>query len=306
MSTKPSVEVLDERFLACVSRDSPVTRLWSGSIWAEGPAWFSAGSYLLWSDIPNNRMMRWNEAGGSISVFREPSNGANGNTVDREGRLITCEQFARRVTRTEPDGSITILSDRFGGKRFNSPNDVVVKSDGSIWFSDPTYGLGHPAYEGEPEIGGCHVYRLDPNTAAVTQMTSDFVMPNGLAFSPDEGTFYVIDTGGTHVPNGPFHVRRFSVTADQRLMGGEVFAVSTAGSFDGLRIDTAGRLWCSAADGVHCYDPDGTLIGKVLVPEIVGNLTFGGRDGYLLLICGTTSLYCARVRIDGAQRRRER
>jgi len=179
------------------------------------------------------------------------------------------------VTRTEDDGAVTVLADRFEGKRFNAPNDVVVKSDGSIWFSDPDYSAS-PIYEGERDLSGCQVYRIDPQTGAVRQMTDDFVMPNGLAFSPDESVLYIIDTGGTHVENGPNHVRRFRVGADDSLSGGEVLAVNAANMFDGMRVDVTDRLWMSAEDGVHCYEPDGTLIGKVILPERAGNLTFGG------------------------------
>jgi gluconolactonase len=291
----PAAAILDLRFAACILPDARVTRLWTGGKWTEGPAWLAADGTLVWSDIPNNRMLRWREADGSVAVFRQPANGANGNTVDREGRLVTCEQSTRRLVRTEPGGAVTILAERFAGRRFNAPNDVVVKSDGSIWFSDPDYGRS-PHYEGARELDGCHVYRIDPQAGAVRQMTSDFVMPNGLAFSPDERLLYIVDTGSTHRPEGPNHIRRFAVGADARLTGGAVFAVNAANGFDGLRVDRDGRLWCGAEHGVHCYDPDGTLIGKVPLPERAGNLTFGGRSGTLLLICGSTSLYALAVR----------
>jgi gluconolactonase len=227
-----------------------------------------------------------------VSVYRQPSNNTNGHTVDRQGRLVSCEHLGRRVSRTEHDGSITVLADRFEGKRFNSPNDAVVRSDGSIWFTDPAYGIDWD-YEGEKaesEIGACHVYRIDPN-GTITRVADDFVRPNGLAFSPDESKLYIADTGATHMENGPRHIRVFDVVDGRTLRGGEVFATSTSGLFDGFRIDEDGRIWTSAGDGVHCYDPDGTLIGKIRVPEIVANVCFGESRRNRLFICGTTSLY---------------
>ncbi len=294
MEQSSTYKIFDPRFAACVHPELTLERLWSDGIWTEGPAWLAASGALIWSDIPNNRMMRWRQVDGRIAEFRRPSRGGNGNTVDRQGRLVTCEQYARRMTRTEHDGTITVLADRFEGRRFNAPNDVVVKSDGSVWFSDPDYGRGAD-YEGEREMAGCHVYRIDASNGAVRQMTDDFVMPNGLAFSPDESMLYIVDTGSTHLPDGPNHIRSFSVRPDDRLSGGDVFAVDPKKFFDGFRVDSSGRLWCGAGDGVDCYDPDGTLIGKVAVPERVGNLAFGGRDGDELLICGTTSVYRVRV-----------
>jgi gluconolactonase len=271
-----------------------IERLWSGARWAEGPAWFAAGRYLVWSDIPNNRMMRFVEPTGEVSVFREHSNNSNGNTVDNQGRLVTCEHLTRRVTRTEIDGSISVIAERWNGRRLNSPNDVVVKSDDSIWFTDPAYGID-AEYEGDkqaPEIGGCHVYRVDPASREVKAVVTDMVRPNGLAFSPDESLLYIADTGATHSADGPKHIRRFKVGADgASLSGGEVFADSTSGLFDGFRIDTEGRIWTSAGDGVHVYAADGTLLGKFLVPEMVANVTFGGTKLNRLYICGTTSLY---------------
>ena len=297
-------EVLDPRFGRLFVGSMRVERLWTGGRWCEGPAWFGAGRYLVWSDIPNNRMMRWDETDGSVSVFRSPSNNSNGNTVDRQGRLVTCEHQARRVTRTDYDGTVRVLADKYEGTRFNSPNDAVVKSDGSIWFTDPAYGIDTD-YEGDKspaEMDGCHVYRIDAATRAVTRVASDFVRPNGIAFSPDESLLYIADTGRTHVDNGPAHIRRFKVKADGTLTGGKVFAESTAGLFDGFRIDEDGRVWTSAGDGVHCYDPDGTLIGKILIPEPVANVEFGGRKRNRLFICATSSLYAVYLSINGAKR----
>ena len=257
----------------------------------------------MWSDIPNDRMLRWDEATGAVSVFRQPSHYANGNTLDREGRLVTCEHGNRRVTRTERDGSITVIADRFDGMRLNSPNDVVVRSDGSIWFTDPPYGIdsdeeGHKA---DSEIGACHLYRVDPGVGAGCAIAAgDFVRPNGLAFSPDERRLFVSDTGGTHVEDGPRHIRAFDVDADGALTGGEVFATCTAGFFDGFRFDGDGRLWTSAGDGVHCYDADGTLIGKVRLEEEAANVVFGGPGRDRLFIAATTSLYAVALAVRGA------
>ncbi len=293
-------EVLDPRFSACFIGHARVERLWTGARWSEGPAWFAAGRYLIWSDIPNNRMMRYDEAGNNVSVFRAPSNNSNGNTVDGEGRLVTCEHQSRRVTRTEHDGSITVIADQFEGKRLNSPNDVVVKSDGSIWFTDPSYGI-LTDYEGdqaEMEQKGCYVFRVDPS-GEIKKVADDFDKPNGLAFSPDESLLYIADTGASHDPDGPRHIRCFTVGADGSLSGGDVFATCTNGLFDGFRLDRDGRIWSSAADGVHCIDPDGTLIGKITIPEFVANVTFGGPKRNRLFICGTTSLYSAYLAING-------
>jgi gluconolactonase len=296
-------EVLDPRFNDCLVGHARVERLWTGARWSEGPAWFPAGRYLVWSDIPNNRMLRYDETDGSVSVFRNPCNNSNGNTVDRQGRLVTCEHLGRRVTRTEHNGSITVLADRFNGGRFNSPNDAVVKSDGSIWFTDPSYGIMID-YEGAmaPSEQGdaCRVYRIDPQSGAVTIVADDFVKPNGLAFSPDEKQLYIADTGASHLANGPKHIRVLDVNADGKSLGkSRLFADCNAGFFDGFRFDRDGRLWTSAGDGVHCFHPDGTLLGKIRIPELVANVCFGGPRLNRLFICGTTSLYSAYLAVNG-------
>lgn len=294
--------VLDDRFRACFKGSARLDRLYTGTRWAEGPAYFPAGRYLVWSDIPNDRIMRWDETTGEVGVFRQPAGYTNGHTVDREGRLVSCEHGNRRVTRTEHSGAITVLADSYQGKRLNSPNDVVVKSDGSIWFTDPAYGIDsdYEGHKAESEIGACYVYRVDPQSGAVSVVADDFVRPNGLAFSPDERRLYVSDTGRSHVPDGPRHIRALDVAEDGSLSGGEVFAVCTAGAFDGFRLDEQGRIWTSAGDGVHCYDPDGTLIGKVNVPEPVANVVFGGPKRNRLFICATTSLYAVLLPVNGA------
>jgi len=302
MGAQPTYEIIDPRFGRLINGNARLDHLHTGCKWSEGPAWFGGGRSLVWSDIPNNRQMRFDETDGSVSVFRSPSNYSNGNTVDRQGRQVTCEHGERRVTRTEHDGSITIIADRFEGKRLNSPNDVIVKSDGSIWFSDPTYGIDSD-YEGHrspSEIGGSNVYRVDPATGAVTAVITDMIKPNGLAFSLDETQLYVADTGRTHGAEYPKHIRIFDVK-DGAVSGGRVFAEATAGLFDGFRLDVDGRLWTSAEDGVHCYEPDGTLIGKILVPEVVANVCFGGLKRNRLYICATTSLYAVYVMTNGAK-----
>ena len=301
----PNVAItsLDKRFRAKIG-NAFVERIATGCSWVEGPVYFPAGRYLLWSDIPNNRILRWLEDDNHVSVYRSPSNHANGATRDREGRLVSCEH-GRRVTRTEHDGSITIIIDRFNGRRLSAPNDVVVASDGSVWFTDPGYGIDGD-YEGdraEPELSRA-VYRVLPNGSA-TVVADDFVRPNGLSFSPDESRLYVVDSGITD--GGPAHIRVFDV-ADGRLSNSRVFAEDFAPAFtDGLRVDTDGNVWCSmgwgepAVDGVRCYAPDGTLIGKVHLPETCANLCFGGQKRNRLFMAASTSIYALYVGARGAE-----
>ena len=295
-------EILEPEFGHCLAGPERVQRVWTGGRWCEGPAWFAAHRTLVRSDIPNNRMLRFDELNGTVGLFREPSNNSNGNTVDRDGRLVTCEHLTRRVTRTEHDGRITVLAERWQGKRLNSPNDVVVHSDGGVWFSDPSYGILSD-YEGEradSEIGGCHVYRIDPASGAVDKAADDFVKPNGLAFSPDESLLYVADTGASHGADGPRHIRQFKLSADgRRLESSKLFATCTNGLFDGFRLDRQGRLWCSAHDGVHAYSASGKLLGKILIPEVVANVCFGGPKRSQLFICGTSSLYSLVLKVNG-------
>src|SRR5581483_8638370 len=267
-------ETLDERFGP--KGDKRIARLHTGCRWTEGPAYFPAGRYLVFSDIPNDRILRWDETTGSVGVFRHPAGFANGHTVDRQGRLVSCEHGHRRVTRTEHDGSVTVLADRYQGLRFNSPNDVVVHSDGSVWFTDPSYGIDSD-YEGHrspSEIGACHVFRVPPGGGEPEAVVQDAARPNGLAFSPDERRLYLADTQRRHIR--VFDVAAGGATAGGRLSGGAVLAECDAGSFDGLRVDDRGMIWAAAHDGVHCYHPDGTRLGRILLPEVVSNLVFGG------------------------------
>lgn len=297
-------EVIDPAFRRLVKTSARVERVWTGARWTEGPAWFEAMQSLVFSDIPNDRLLRFDATTGAVGVLRQGQGRfTNGNTVDREGRLVSCEHGTRQVTRTEPDGRITVLADRVDGKRFNSPNDVVVRSDGTIWFTDPSYGIDsdYEGFKGESEIGGDHVYRLDPSDGGLTRVADDFVRPNGLAFSPDERTLYIADSGGTAFDHGPRHLRAFTVGEDGRLGGGGVIATCTHGAYDGLRVDTDGRIWTSAGDGVHCLAPDGALLGKIRVPERVANLCFAGPRRNGMLVTATTSLYDVRLPVNGVK-----
>lgn len=299
--------VIDPAFKRLFNGNMRLLKLWTGAAWAEGPVYFRDGDFLLFSDIPNNRIMRFTPdhtgLGGSMSVYRQPCGNTNGHTRDLQGRLVSCEHGGRRVSRTELDGTVTVLADNWNGRRLNSPNDVVVKSDGTIWFTDPSYGIlsDLEGWKAEPEYGACHVFCLDPATAELRVVADDFVKPNGIAFSPDERTLYIADTGASHDPDGPRHIRAFDVTDKGKLKKSRVFATCDAGLFDGFRLDTAGNVWSSAADGVHCFNPGGDLLGKILVPEVVANVCFGGVKRNRLYICGTTSLYAVLLPVAGAQ-----
>lgn len=297
-----SYEVHDPRFRALMQPNAWLERLWTGARWTEGPVYFADTDVLIFSDIPNNRMMRWIDGLGA-SVFRGDANYSNGNTRDRQGRLVTAEHGSRRITRTEPDGTITVLADRFGGKPLNSPNDVVVKSDGTVWFTDPPYGIisDYEGHKAPQEQAACRVYRVEPDAGRIDAVADDFVKPNGLAFSLDERTLYVSDTGASHDPDGPHHIRAFDVENGGRLTGSRVFAEVSPGVPDGFRLDTDGNLWTSAGDGVHCYAPDGALLGKIPVPEVVSNVTFGGGKRNRLFITATSSLYAIFLAVCGAQ-----
>jgi gluconolactonase len=304
----PAIETVDPRFAKYTVANASVERLYTGARWAEGPIWFADGRYLLFSDIPNNRMLRWLEDTGEVSVFRSPSNYSNGNYRDRQGRLLTCEHDSRRVTRTEYDGTVTTLIDSFQNKKLNAPNDIVVHSDGTIWFTDPGYGImnnyeGHVATFELPT----NVYRLDPKTREVTVVASDMVKPNGLCFSPDEKKLYIVDTGTQPHPTDLHPIRVYDVENGTSLKNGRLFVDMTPGLSDGIRCDTDGNVWSAAGwgpanyNGVHIFAPDGKLIGKIHLPETCANLCFGGAKGNRLFMAASQSLYAVYVNAQGAQ-----
>ncbi|MEQ8966625.1 MAG: SMP-30/gluconolactonase/LRE family protein [Azospirillaceae bacterium] len=295
-------EVHDKRFKDLTLPNAWLDKLFDGLRWAEGPVWFADTGVLLISDIPNDRILRWSEGAG-VAVHRTPVGYTNGHTRDRQGRLVSCEHGGRRVVRTEWDGRQSVIADAHAGRRLNSPNDVVVASDGAIWFTDPPYGIlsDYEGHKADQEQEGCYVYRVDPEGGAPVVVADDFVKPNGLCFSPDERLLYIADSGLSHDPDGPHHIRVFTVEDGRRLSGGRVFAEIDPGVPDGLRCDTDGNVWTSAADGVHCYTPDGVLLGRIKVPEVVANLTFGGPKKNRLFIAGTSSVYAIYVAATGAQ-----
>lgn len=297
-----NIEILDQRMTELLLPDSKLERHCTGAIWSEGPVYFSEGDYILWSDIPNNRMLRWSDTEG-MSVYREPSNFTNGHTRDREGRLISCEHGGRRISRTEPDGSVVCVVDNYQGKKLNSPNDVVVKSDGTIWFTDPPYGImsNEEGYQAESEIGVNYVYRFDPSNEELSVVAEDFDKPNGLAFSPDESLLYISDTGASHDPEGAHHIRVFDVVDGKSLANGRVFAVVDPGLADGFRLDIHGNLFTSSEDSIQVYTAAGEKIGKIMVPEKIANCTFGGRDKNRLFIVASSSLYSITLNTRGVQ-----
>lgn len=299
--TEELYDIRDPRFLDCVVIYAGMEEIASGCRWTEGPVWFQDHGVLLFSDIPNERILRW-VPGQGTSVFRQPSNFANGHTRDRQGRLVSCEHGTRRVTRTEADGSLTVLANSFEGKKLNSPNDVVIRSDGSIWFTDPTYGIlsDYEGYRTEPEQGARNVFRLDPATGALTCVVDDFTQPNGLCFTPDEKKLYIAESGSSHDDTVPSIIRVFDVEGD-RLSGGDVFCTIDNGLPDGIRCDANGNLWSSAGDGVHVFSPEGELLGKIRIPQRVANLTFGGPRRNRLFITATSSVYLVYVAANGVQ-----
>jgi len=294
----PAIEIVDERFRSLVVGHEVVGRLWTGGRWLEGPVWFGDGRYLLFSDIPNNRMLCWSEATGGVTTFRQPSNNSNGNTRDRQGRLVTCEHLTRRVTRTEHDGTITVVMDGYEGRPLNAPNDVTVHSDESVWFTDPGWGI-EGNYEGDKAVKEIprDVYRVDAQTGVGHRVITGMDRPNGICFSPDESRLYVVDVG---------HIRVFDVQGTTPV-NGRIFVDMSPGTSDGIRVDRDGNLWSAAGeggagfDGVHCYSPDGDLLGRIHLPETCANLCFGGAKKNRLFITAGRSLYSVYVEAQGAQ-----
>ena len=298
-------EYIDKKFYDLTVPIADLELIYDGCRWAEGPVWFNDGGYLLWSDIPNNRMLRF-VPGLGVNVFRTPSNYINGNTRDREGRLVSCSHGARAVLRTEADGTITTLVDRYKGKRLNSPNDVVVKSDGTIWFTDPSYGIlsDYEGYKSDQEQDGCYVYRFDPKDGELTVVADEFKKPNGLAFSADEQILYVADTGRTHDPDWPARITQFDVSGKNNLKNSRTFADIDSGLPDGFRLDTDGNIWTSAGPNINVYNPEGALLGRIRSPsgKPITNLTFGGPRRNQLYITNTTAVYSVYVGATGLQR----
>ena len=293
----------DERFSTLLKPDASLVRLATGAIWSEGPVYFHEDDSVIWSDIPNNRLLRWSAQDG-MRVWRQPSNFENGHYRDFEGRLLSCEHGGRCLSRTEPDGRKVILVDRYQGKRLNSPNDLVVKSDGTIWFTDPPYGIlsDYEGYKAESEQGACYVFRFEPGTGDLTIVTDEMIYPNGLAFSPDETVLYVADTSSALDPKDSRHFMAFDVVDGRRLQNGRGFAVIEPGLADGFRVDVHGNIFTSSADSVQVYASDGVRLGKILVPEKVGNLTFGGPARDRLYIAASSSLYAMDLNTQGLQR----
>lgn len=304
----PAVEVIDPRFANYVVANAAVERLFTGTRWAEGPVWFGDGRYLLFSDIPNNRILRWLEDTGEVSVFRSPSNYSNGNSRDKQGRLLTCEHDSRRLTRTELDGTITVLMDSYQGKKLNAPNDLAVHSDGAIWFTDPGYGI-MSNYEGHkaPFELPANVYRLDPKTLQAIVVVGDLDKPNGICFARGEHKCYIVDTGEPKHPGDPHPIWVYDVENGTRLSNKRLFVNMAPGLSDGIRCDVDGNVWSAAGwagdgfNGVHVFAPDGVLIGKIHLPETCANICFGGAKKNRLFMAASQSLYSLYVNTEGAQ-----
>nr|WP_198984544.1 SMP-30/gluconolactonase/LRE family protein [Herbaspirillum sp. ASV7] len=298
----PAVRILDPRFEHYRLPHATVERLWTGARWSEGPVWIGDARALLWTDLPNDRILRWDEVTGQVAAYRTPSDKANGMTRDRQGRLIVCEHGARRVTRTEYDGSITVLADRYQGKRLNSPNDVIVASDDAVWFTDPPFGLvsDYMGQVAQPELSA-NLYRLDTRSGVLECVADQIPGPNGLAFSPDERKLYVVASRAR-----PRSILQFDVVDGHRLTGGKVLIDAADGTPDGFRVDIDGNLWCgwgtgsAELDGVRVFAPDGSAIGHIALPERCANLCFGGRLRNRLFMASTSSLYALYVNTRGA------
>jgi gluconolactonase len=296
----PLVRAIDPSFAKYKVSTTKLERIATGMRWAEGPVWFGDGRYLLWSDIPNNRIMRWDEETGAVSVFRKPSNNANGNTRDRQGRLLTCEQLTRSVTRTEYDGTITVLADGYDGKKLNSPNDIVCKSDGSVWFTDPTFGIQgyYEGHKADPELP-TNVYRWDPGTGKLAVVAGDIERPNGLAFSPDESLLYIIESTGIK------HIRAYTVDGAKLGAWRTLISADDHGTPDGMRVDIDGNIWCGwgmgaeGLDGVTIFNSAGKRIGRIDLPERCANVCFGGTYRNRLFMASCSSVYSLFVGTQG-------
>jgi gluconolactonase len=307
----PDILVLDKRFAKYKIGNTPIQRLHTGTLWAEGPAWNGSGRYLVWSDIPNDRQLRWLEEDGHVSVFRKPAGFSNGNTFDYEGRELSCEHGNRRVVRYEHDGKVTVLAEKWDGKPLNAPNDIVAHPDGGIWFSDPGYGIlgNYEGHKGEMLLKEA-VYRIDPKNGKMEKVLDDMFKPNGLCFSPDYKKLYVADTGASHYEKAPKNIMVYDVVDGTKLgKGGEFINMDLngkAGFADGIRADVDGNIWVGAGwvgagyDGVHIFSPDGTRIGQILLPEICSNVCFGGTRRNRLFMTGSQSLYAVYVETQGA------
>jgi len=309
------IVVLDKRFEKYKIGNTPIQRLCTGALWTEGPAWSGVGRFLLWSDIPNDRQMRWLDDDGHVSVFRNPAGNSNGNTFDFEGRQIACEHGNRRVVRYEHNGSVTVLADKWEGKQLNAPNDVIVHPDGGIWFTDPGYGtlMNYEGHKGELYVKEA-IYRIDLKTAKMEKLTDEMFKPNGLCFSPDYKKLYVADTGASHYPQAPKNIMMFDVAENTKLRNGREYVSMKlkmekgefAGFADGIRADVDGNVWAGAGwvgegyDGVHIFAPDGQRIGQILLPEICSNLCFGGAKRNRLFMTGSQSVYAVYVETQGA------
>ncbi|HJT36294.1 MAG TPA: SMP-30/gluconolactonase/LRE family protein [Pirellulales bacterium] len=310
----PDIIALDKRFDKIKIGNTPIQRLHTGMLWAEGPAWNGVGRYLVWSDIPNDVQMRWLEEDGHVSKFRQPAGNSNGNTFDERGRQISCEHGNRRVVRYEPSGTVTVLADKFQGKPLNAPNDVIVRpDDGSIWFTDPGYGslLNYEGNKGDLQLKEA-VYRIDAKSGKLEKLTDEIYKPNGLCFSPDYKKLYVADTGASHYPDAPHNIKVWDVVDGVKLAHAREFASMKLDGFDrpgmadGIRADIDGNIWSSAGwvgdgyDGVHIFAPDGERIGQIRLPEICSNVCFGGRKRNRLFMTGSQSLYAVYVETQGA------
>jgi len=282
------------------------TKIYNETLWAEGPCYIKNKNFLVWSDIPNNRMLKYEN--GIVSIYRQPSNFINGNTLDQNGNLISCSHGGRCIYKTDFNNNVSVVIDNYEGKKFNSPNDVAVKSDGTIWFTDPPYGIetDYEGYKSDKEYDGCYVFQFNPLTNILKVASKDFIRPNGIAFSPDEKKIYISDTGGSHDPNGPKHIKEYEVDENNNLNNGKIFYDFDPFFSDGFRIDVDGNIWTSAGRGIKCINESGNVIGQLLLPELVSNLEFGGNEGNEIYITATKSLYMMKLNQIGIKYKKDK